>query len=118
MPCAETVRQRARELAQIDGREEFNEGDWAEAKIELHGGHEPNDARHQSNTDVAIWPRCPNEPAEQDFRGGSYGHGNAVVAGYVQPRVRTGTNPCIFRDRLAFADRLPVRVNGDLCRHS
>ena len=49
MPCAETVRQRARELAQIDGREEFNEGDWAEAKIELHGGHEPNDTNGEMN---------------------------------------------------------------------
>lgn len=43
MPCAATVRQRARELARIDGREEFNEGDWSAAKRELHGGHEPND---------------------------------------------------------------------------
>lgn len=43
MPCAETVRRRARELAQIAGREEFNEADWREAKRELHGGHETND---------------------------------------------------------------------------
>ena len=49
MPCAETVRQRARELAQIDGREEFNEGDWADAKLELHGGHEPNDTNGEMN---------------------------------------------------------------------
>ena len=42
-PSADTVRQRARELATIDGREEFNEGDWVQAKRELHGGHESND---------------------------------------------------------------------------
>ena len=42
-PSADTVRQRARELAVIDGRAEFNEGDWVQAKQELHGGHESND---------------------------------------------------------------------------
>ena len=54
MPCAETVRQRARELAQIDGREDFNEGDWLEAKRELHGGHEPNDTNGEMDMQTMV----------------------------------------------------------------
>jgi Protein of unknown function (DUF2934) len=38
-PNAEMVRQRAKELAQINGHAEFDEEDWREAKRELHGGH-------------------------------------------------------------------------------
>ena len=40
VPSMETVRRRAAELARIDGRTEYNENDWREAKRELHGGHE------------------------------------------------------------------------------
>lgn len=36
-PDPDTVRQRAKELAKIDGRTEINERDWVEAKRELHG---------------------------------------------------------------------------------
>jgi hypothetical protein len=39
VPTPETVRQRALELARIDGRKEHNEQDWHRAKQELHGGH-------------------------------------------------------------------------------
>src|SRR5688572_5057995 len=42
-PTSETVRQRAREIAVINGHEEFSEDDWRTAKRELHGGHESND---------------------------------------------------------------------------
>ncbi len=38
VPSPEVVRQRARELAQIDGRAEYNELDWQRARQELHGG--------------------------------------------------------------------------------
>lgn len=38
-PSAETVRQRARELAMIDGRETPTEQDWKRAFLEVHGGH-------------------------------------------------------------------------------
>ncbi len=42
-PSADTVRQRASEIAMIDGRETPNEQDWKRAFLELHGGHhEPN----------------------------------------------------------------------------
>jgi hypothetical protein len=39
VPSPEMVRQRAVELARIDGREEYHEQDWQRAKQELHGGH-------------------------------------------------------------------------------
>ena len=54
MPCAETVRRRARELARIDGREEFNEADWREAKLELHGGHAPHDTNGEMDVSEMI----------------------------------------------------------------
>lgn len=39
VPSADTVRQRALELARIDGRSEHNEQDWQRARREVHGGH-------------------------------------------------------------------------------
>jgi len=38
-PSLQTVRERALELARIDGRTEFNALDWERAKCEVHGGH-------------------------------------------------------------------------------
>jgi len=38
-PSADTVRQRAQELALIDGRETPTEQDWKRAFLEVHGGH-------------------------------------------------------------------------------
>jgi len=38
-PTPELIRQRARELAAINGREQYSEEDWRAAKRELHGGH-------------------------------------------------------------------------------
>ena len=45
-PSADTVRQRAAELAMIDGHASPTEADWQRAFLELHGGHHephPND---------------------------------------------------------------------------
>jgi hypothetical protein len=53
-PTADLVRQRARELAQIHGREEFNDEDWREAKRELHGGHEPLDTNGEMNVSSLV----------------------------------------------------------------
>lgn len=38
-PTTDTVRQRAGELAQINGHAEVTGEDWRQAKIEVHGGH-------------------------------------------------------------------------------
>ena len=53
-PCAETVRKRAQELARINGRTEYNEEDWREAKRELHGGHEVNDTNGDMDMVTAV----------------------------------------------------------------
>lgn len=42
-PNSDTVRKRAAEIAMINGRDEYSEEDWREAKRELHGGHELSD---------------------------------------------------------------------------
>ena len=39
VPSPETVRQRARELARIDGRDHWNDLDLERARREVHGGH-------------------------------------------------------------------------------
>ena len=38
-PTPDIIRQRARELASINGHENYNEEDWRQAKREMHGGH-------------------------------------------------------------------------------
>src|SRR5678815_2270731 len=66
VPSMETVRQRASELARIDGRTEYNENDWREAKRELHGGHEV--LNHDGNADMAA------VVSERDFLISDVGH--------------------------------------------
>lgn len=41
-PDPETVRRRAEELALINGHRAYTEGDWQQARVELHGAHLPN----------------------------------------------------------------------------
>lgn len=48
-PSAETVRQRAAELARIDGRDTPHEQDWKRAFLELHGGHHDPNPREEEN---------------------------------------------------------------------
>jgi len=65
-PNSETVRRRAREIARINGRSEFNEEDWREAKRELHGGHNLNDTNGDMEMTAAV--------SEHDMVIGSLGH--------------------------------------------
>lgn len=65
-PTADTVRQRARELARIDGRAEYNDEDWRLAKRELHGGHEFNDTNGEMDMVAAV--------SEHDMVASSMGH--------------------------------------------
>jgi hypothetical protein len=65
-PCADTVRCRAREIARIAGREEYNDEDWREAKRELHGGHQPNDTNGDMDMTVMV--------SEHDMVVSSVGH--------------------------------------------
>jgi hypothetical protein len=41
-PTPAMVRKRAEEIALINGRTEFTEADWRQAKIEMHGCHGPD----------------------------------------------------------------------------
>lgn len=47
LPDPEMVRERARDIARINGRDPryYTEADWLQAKVELHGGHELEDSR-------------------------------------------------------------------------
>ena len=42
-PTSDMVRQRAEEIAQIDGRKDYNQEEWKQAYFELHGHHQGDD---------------------------------------------------------------------------
>ena len=65
-PTSETVRKRAAEIATINGRQEFSEEDWREAKRELHGGHELSDTNGEYEMGSMV--------SEHDMVVGSMGH--------------------------------------------
>ena len=50
-PHTELVRKRAQEIAVINGHVEFTEEDWRQAKIELHGSHNPD---HQMSDEMGM----------------------------------------------------------------
>ena len=54
VPTAEEVRQRARELARIDGDNEPNEEHWQLAKRELHGGHDFENGSHEHDMQLLV----------------------------------------------------------------
>jgi len=60
------VRQRAVELARIDGRTEHNERDWQRARQELHGGHEASWDEEED--------RMPESISERDMTATDKGH--------------------------------------------
>jgi hypothetical protein len=66
VPSPETVRQRAQELARIDGRVAHNEQDWHRAKQELHGGH-PYSWDDEED-------RMPESISERDMTATDMGH--------------------------------------------
>lgn len=61
------VRQRAKELAQIDGRTEITESDWQQAKRELHGGQ----SSHATDGDEEMMTR---QVSERDMMAVDLGH--------------------------------------------
>ncbi|HEX4086155.1 MAG TPA: DUF2934 domain-containing protein [Chthoniobacteraceae bacterium] len=66
VPSPEMVRERAQELARIDGRTESNDQDWRRAKAELHGGH-PNSWDDEED-------RMPQSISERDMTATDTGH--------------------------------------------
>ena len=66
VPTPELVRQRAIEIARIDGRNSFNEQDWQQAKIELHGGNLGASGEDGDEMEQSV--------SERDMVAGSLGH--------------------------------------------
>jgi hypothetical protein len=67
-PDPTTVRQRAVEIAEIDGRKTPNQQDWEEAKRELHGGHGFIHENGNGGENMAY------SVSESDMVAGSVGH--------------------------------------------
>ena len=68
VPSPETVRQRAREIALIEGREEYTEQDWKRAFHELHGGHHDTGEQNGQDDEMA------GATSERDMVATSLGH--------------------------------------------
>ena len=101
VPSSETVRQRARELAQIDGRAEHNEQDWHRAKQELHGGHP-----YSWDDDE---DRMPQSISERDMTATDTGHHIENLRGgednVVEELVAEGMDEAVH-DRMLAASRM------------
>lgn len=67
VPSADSVRKRALELARIDGRKDFTEEDWKQAKLELHGGHPGTSPETEEDEMIA-------SSSGRDMMAGSIGH--------------------------------------------
>lgn len=65
VPNTDLVRQRAKEIARINGRGIYNEADWEQAKLELHGSALP----HGEDGEEMI-----ESFSERDMIPGSLGH--------------------------------------------
>ena len=66
VPTPDLVRQRADEIAKIDGRSVSNEQDWQQAKIELHGGNFAGALDDEDEMAQSV--------SERDMIAGSLGH--------------------------------------------
>lgn len=65
VPNADLVRQRAKEIAKINGRAVYNDNDWQQAKIELHG-HAADSSEDDDEMTESF--------SERDMIPGSLGH--------------------------------------------
>jgi hypothetical protein len=102
VPSPEMVRQRARELARIDGRAEHTEQDWQKAKQELHGGHP-----HSWDDEV---DRMPQSISERDMTATDNGHHVENLLGgednMVEELVAEGMDEAVH-DQMLAASRMP-----------
>jgi hypothetical protein len=53
-PTAADVRQRAQEIARIEGWDQPNEEHWRQAKIEMHGGHDFENGSHEYDMQLLV----------------------------------------------------------------
>jgi hypothetical protein len=97
-PSAETVRQRAKELAKINGHDEYSDEDWREAKRELHGGHELGDTNGEMEMSAMV--------SEHDMVIGSVGHHTENMAqddsvNIVEELIAEGMDEAVHEQMLA-----------------
>jgi hypothetical protein len=101
VPNADTVQQRARELAQIDGRTGYTEQDWRRARQELHGGQ-------QSSSDGDD-DHMPESVSERDMTATDTGHHTENLRGgddnILEELVSEGMDEA-FHDRMLQASKL------------
>ncbi len=110
MPTADTVRQRALELAQIDGRHESNEQDWLDAKRELHGGHERNDTNGEMDMEMVV--------SGHDMVTSSLGHHSAKLGfddqdNVAEELIAEGMDEAVHEQMLAARRELDVEDRAD-----
>ncbi|MEI6349852.1 MAG: hypothetical protein WCP06_01955 [Verrucomicrobiota bacterium] len=72
VPSPETVRERALELARIEGRTEYTDEDWKRAFRELHGGHHGN----ENEATRAADDEMIDTASERDMVAPTLGHHN------------------------------------------
>ena len=73
VPSPDTVRERAQELARIEGREGYNDEDWKRAFHELHGGHHGNESEAARAADDEMAEAI----SERDMVAPTLGHHNS-----------------------------------------
>jgi len=104
VPSPEMVRQRALELARIDGRTDYNEQDWQQAKQELHGGHEYSWDDEED--------RMPQSVSERDMTATDMGHHVENLRGgednVLEELVAEGMDEAVH-DRMLEASKLEER---------
>lgn len=97
-PSAEMVRQRAQELALINGHAHFSDEDWVAAKNELHGGHVFNDSNGESEIHLFV--------SEHDMVVGSVGRHVENISGddsfnVVEELIAEGMDEAVHEQMLA-----------------
>jgi len=109
VPSPELVRQRAKELALIDGRTEYDERDWQRARQELHGGH-PYSWDDEED-------QMPQSVSERDMTATDMGHHIENLRGgednVLEELVAEGMDEA-FHDRMLEASRMTRKDDEDV----
>ena len=109
VPSPEMVRQRALELAAIDGRTEYNEIDWQHARQELHGGHETSWDDDEDRMEQSV--------SERDMTATDKGHHTENLRGgddnVLEELVAEGMDEAVH-DRMLEASRQTAAEDAEL----
>ena len=101
VPTADLVRHRALEIAKIDGRNSFNEQDWQQAKLELHGGNLPAESDGEDEmTFASVHDMVPGTMGHHTVN-----HGLEDAQNVVEELVSEGMDEAVH-DRMLEASKL------------